>query len=86
LGIAPVQLEFLVRLALISTWEMVKFLRIGGMTMNKQKRIRHLERELQQAHDDYQHTHDSLWKMLAVLCDEFGLKLSIQAKENHGGI
>ncbi len=47
----------------------------------KRRRIRELEMELRYAHDDYQHTHDGLWQILSVLCDEFGLKLTIKPKD-----
>jgi hypothetical protein len=48
--------------------------------MNKTKRIKLLEHEIDAATQDYQHTHDTLWKMLQLLCDEFGMTLSIKPK------
>ncbi len=43
--------------------------------MSKRKKIEALEAEIQDAHDDYQHTHDALWRILSILCGEFGLGL-----------
>lgn len=41
-----------------------------------------IDKVMDQAKDDYQHTHDSLWRILEVLCDEFDLKLTIQPRED----
>jgi hypothetical protein len=45
--------------------------------MGRRKRIRELEQELEQEREDYQHSHDTLWKILTLLCTEFGLNLSV---------
>lgn len=52
--------------------------------MGKRRRIRELEREVQQAHDDYQHTHDTMWKLLTLLCEEFNLELTVRPKDEDG--
>jgi hypothetical protein len=44
--------------------------------MGKRKRIKELEAEVQRERDDYQHTHDTMWSLLALLCEEFGLTLN----------
>lgn len=36
-----------------------------------------LERELDRREEDTQHTHDALWAVLRVLCDEFGINLRV---------
>lgn len=55
--------------------------------MSKRKQIEKLKAELglleddlELAHKDYQHTHDTMWKLLTLLCEEFGMKLSIEPK------
>ena len=45
---------------------------------SKRKRIKELEQALETEREDYQSTHDSLWRVLDVLCDEFDLKLGIR--------
>ena len=50
--------------------------------MKKSQRIKELERDIRHQQEDYQHTHDALWKVLSVICDEFGLSLTVVAKDN----
>lgn len=45
---------------------------------------RTMDRYIEQANDDYQHTHDVLWKILNLLCEEFGLHLTVTKAECDG--
>ena len=47
---------------------------------SKRKQIRLLESELENAHNDYEHTHDTMWRILTLLCEEFNMKLGMRPK------
>jgi hypothetical protein len=48
--------------------------------MNKRKQIKLLTSELEQERESYQRTHDTLWSIFQLLCDEFNMQLTIRAK------
>lgn len=41
---------------------------------------REMNAALEQCMDDYQHTHDTLWRILTVLCEEFGMEIGIKPR------
>ena len=45
---------------------------------NQKKRIASLIRTLDQQDDEYQHTHNTLWDIMDLLCDEFGVELNVK--------
>lgn len=38
---------------------------------------RTMDAAIDEAYADYQHTRDALWKILTLLCEEFGLHLAV---------
>lgn len=39
-----------------------------------------LQSEIDRLNDDYQHTHDTMWRIFQLLCDEFGMTLTMRPK------
>ncbi len=49
--------------------------------MKNRKQIKTLEAEIELMREDYQHTHDTLWRVLRLICDEYGMNLEIRPRD-----
>lgn len=49
--------------------------------MNKRKRIRELEREIERMQEEDMRSSNVLWRIFQVLCDEFDMHLTLRPKD-----